>query len=210
MEKQDISTSENAFSIEIMPRCGDVKYRAAFLVMCCLNTHSRPNVGATKAAPARTRVLPRRTRMAEVCNPPGSVHGFSTGTYSVVDDVSADDATRLKPLKYLTSDICPREETVSKLADLIAEKTVVHVRGTPSSGKTVLAWRLEKYYEARSERCALIIGWRGECDPVEKCINHYSTNQNTGAARASLTFMITTSVISSTRRKSLIPTISSG
>ncbi|KAK2813210.1 hypothetical protein FQN50_000888 [Emmonsiellopsis sp. PD_5] len=70
-------------------------------------------------------------------------------------------------------DICFREDTVSKLAEILAQWTVVHVRGTPSSGKTILAGLLARYYGNRGLPHVLLTGWRREDDPIEKCIKHY-------------------------------------
>jgi hypothetical protein len=77
-------------------------------------------------------------------------------------------------LKELDVSICPRENTVAKLAELIAERTVVHVRGTPSSGKSILALLLERYYTTRGVHCLLLLGWTAESDPINKCITHYT------------------------------------
>lgn len=76
----------------------------------------------------------------------------------------------------LPSYVCPRKDTVSKLADLIAQWTVVHVRGTPSSGKTVLAKLLREYYIDEGLKCVFITGWRGGGnDPVRNCIKLYES-----------------------------------
>ncbi|PGG99849.1 hypothetical protein AJ79_08401 [Helicocarpus griseus UAMH5409] len=72
--------------------------------------------------------------------------------------------------------ICRREETVSKLAERLAELNVVHVRGTPSSGKTILALLLAQYYETRGLPFVFLPGWkREEDDPIDTCIKHYES-----------------------------------
>jgi len=72
--------------------------------------------------------------------------------------------------------ICPRMDTVQKLATILDEKKVVHVRGTPSSGKTTLAILLWKYYRKRRERVVFLNGWHNVSDPriylVDKCKAH--------------------------------------
>ncbi|RHZ73855.1 hypothetical protein CDV55_107981 [Aspergillus turcosus] len=54
----------------------------------------------------------------------------------------------------------PRSETVAKLADLIDSQKVVHVRGTPASGKTTLARLLQKYYKVKKRNSIFIDTWR--------------------------------------------------
>lgn len=68
-----------------------------------------------------------------------------------------------EPGEYQPSDISPRTETVSKLASVLDHFYVVHVRGTPSSGKTTLATLLKKHYQARGlRRVALLTGWTND------------------------------------------------
>ena len=68
-------------------------------------------------------------------------------------------------------DICPRTKTVETLAKILEEDRVVHVRGTPSSGKTALAHLLYKYYEDRGESVVLIDGWDNILDPTTHLVN---------------------------------------
>jgi hypothetical protein len=42
--------------------------------------------------------------------------------------------------------ICTRDETVSKLAEIVDLEDIVHVRGTPASGKSMLSILLKGYY----------------------------------------------------------------
>jgi hypothetical protein len=42
--------------------------------------------------------------------------------------------------------ICTRDETVSKLAEIVDSQDIVHVRGTPASGKSVLSLLLKDYF----------------------------------------------------------------
>jgi hypothetical protein len=95
------------------------------------------------------------------------------------------DMSQSQPLNSATTDqpppeslednpyICPRTDTVEKLATILDEKRVVHVRGTPSSGKTTLAILLWKYYRKRRERVVFLNGWHNVSDPrihlVDKC-----------------------------------------
>ena len=76
------------------------------------------------------------------------------------------------PVQY--QDICPRTKTVETLAKILEEKTVVHVRGTPSSGKTTLAHLLYQHYEDLGKPVFLIDGWHSIPNPiihlVDECI----------------------------------------
>jgi hypothetical protein len=56
-------------------------------------------------------------------------------------------------------DICPRNETVQKLVDLIDDNTVLHVRGTPSSGKSVLAGLLYWSFREKNRKVLFIHLW---------------------------------------------------
>lgn len=55
--------------------------------------------------------------------------------------------------------VCPRTNTVAKLAARLDEKRVVHVRGTPASGKTILANLLWHHYLERGERVVFTEYW---------------------------------------------------
>lgn len=46
-------------------------------------------------------------------------------------------------------DLCPRSETVAVLAKMLEEQSIVHVRGTPASGKTSLALLLRAHLTSR-------------------------------------------------------------
>ncbi|KKA22651.1 hypothetical protein T310_3333 [Rasamsonia emersonii CBS 393.64] len=55
-------------------------------------------------------------------------------------------------------EICPRDRTVRTLAPLLDEHRVMHVRGTPASGKTVLSNLLCDFL-AQTEKVILIAKW---------------------------------------------------
>ncbi|TGZ85567.1 hypothetical protein EX30DRAFT_361387 [Ascodesmis nigricans] len=59
----------------------------------------------------------------------------------------------------LDSQLCTRDSTVSKLADIIDEHWVVHIRGTPASGKTTLAALLYSHYRRIGTLVILLSGW---------------------------------------------------
>jgi hypothetical protein len=69
--------------------------------------------------------------------------------------------------------ICPRTDTVEKIATLLEKKRVVHVRGTPSSGKTTLAVLLWRYYYQREEPVLFLNGWHKISDPRAHLVNRY-------------------------------------
>jgi len=50
---------------------------------------------------------------------------------------------------------------VSKLAAILDEVNIVHVRGTPASGKTLLCELLRDYYRKEGRRAFLIKRWEG-------------------------------------------------
>ncbi|KAI9371775.1 hypothetical protein BJX61DRAFT_510218 [Aspergillus egyptiacus] len=91
------------------------------------------------------------------CLHPLTQHGDASS--AVVDSIQQGSdqlKTSSNPFQYLS----PRSETVSKLADLIDSQKVVHVRGTPASGKTTLARLLQKYYKAKKRNSIFIDTWR--------------------------------------------------
>lgn len=67
-----------------------------------------------------------------------------------------------------------RQDTVATLATLLGETTVVHIRGTPASGKTTLARLLEANLLASNTKVVFITGWNQQRDVVdvlsEKCL----------------------------------------
>ncbi|WEW54602.1 hypothetical protein PRK78_000022 [Emydomyces testavorans] len=54
---------------------------------------------------------------------------------------------------------CPRRDTVQKLAQLLDQFKVIHVRGTPASGKTTLAHLLHEFYLVNNQDALYISGW---------------------------------------------------
>ena len=52
------------------------------------------------------------------------------------------------------------------MARILDEDRVVHVRGTPSSGKTTLAYLLRRYYEDRGEPVISVDGWHNTPNPT--------------------------------------------
>ncbi|KAL1968867.1 hypothetical protein VTN77DRAFT_1228 [Rasamsonia byssochlamydoides] len=94
---------------------------------------------------------------------------------SLHTDYALSEQSTKSPQPVIQSDpiICPRAATVRKLALMLDEKRVIHVRGTPSSGKTVLANLLWHYYRNRREPVVLLHQWHNVKNPmrhlVEKC-----------------------------------------
>ena len=67
---------------------------------------------------------------------------------------------RMEPFPFHSDPhVCPRANTIARLAARLDEKRVVHVRGTPSSGKTVLANLLWHHYLERGEHVVFMDHW---------------------------------------------------
>ena len=69
------------------------------------------------------------------------------------------------------SHTCLRIETVRALHDMLEEFRVVHVRGTPASGKTTLADLLESYYKNLGDTVIMVPPWeRNPILPIQRLI----------------------------------------
>ena len=55
--------------------------------------------------------------------------------------------------------LCPRKRTVSELAAILDEVNIVHVHGTPASGKTYLSELLRDHYCKEGRKAFLITEW---------------------------------------------------
>jgi hypothetical protein len=60
--------------------------------------------------------------------------------------------------EHMLLNICTRDETVSKLAELLDSENIIHVCGTPASGKSILALLLRDYYH-QNGRTVFLLGW---------------------------------------------------
>ncbi|ODM16145.1 hypothetical protein SI65_08579 [Aspergillus cristatus] len=113
-------------------------------------------------------LLPRRM----ITSNPLFPESKDPGVDIVVVVVSRDTTTRKRkrsesqsasiPRTHPTTEnrlICPRERTVSKLAAILDEVNIVHVRGTPASGKTCLSELLRDYYRKEGRKVSLIKEW---------------------------------------------------
>lgn len=54
---------------------------------------------------------------------------------------------------------CPRTDTVQKIATLLDQEKIIHIRGTPASGKSLLANFLYEYFFSRNQEVYLIDEW---------------------------------------------------
>lgn len=54
---------------------------------------------------------------------------------------------------------CPRTETVHEIATLLNQEKIIHIRGTPASGKSLLANFLYEYFFSRGQEVYLIDEW---------------------------------------------------
>ena len=61
--------------------------------------------------------------------------------------------------RQIPRDICTRDETVSKLAEIVDSQSTVHVRGTPASGKSILSLLLRDYYRRHGRTVFLLNTW---------------------------------------------------
>ena len=82
--------------------------------------------------------------------------------------------------------ICPRADTIQKLATILDEERVVHVRGTPSSGKTTLAILLQNYYSGNGEPVVFLNGWHNVSRPTTHLISECAANGYSGIDRFTL------------------------
>lgn len=55
--------------------------------------------------------------------------------------------------------LCPRNDTVQELARILDDERVAHVRGTPASGKTTLAYLLHEHYRQQNIPSVIISDW---------------------------------------------------
>jgi hypothetical protein len=55
--------------------------------------------------------------------------------------------------------LCPRASQVTKIAEIIDSEWLVHIRGTPASGKITLAYLLFSHYRSIGTRCILLDAW---------------------------------------------------
>ncbi|KAL4737754.1 hypothetical protein BDV11DRAFT_216432 [Aspergillus similis] len=62
-----------------------------------------------------------------------------------------------------------RTDTVRLLAELVDRENVVHVRGTPASGKTTLARLLQQYYKDQKRIIYFISNWKSLEDYTTEC-----------------------------------------
>ncbi|KAE8399221.1 hypothetical protein BDV37DRAFT_261238 [Aspergillus pseudonomiae] len=123
------------------------------------------------------------------CHHTVSDHGRTTSlaTSHDVGPASVEKTANHEEKGHELPFVSHRTDTVKKLADLIDRVNVVHVRGTPASGKTTLARLLQKYfldhndYKDRKRAVYFISDWRK--------LEEYSTNGD-GETWANLTQMI--------------------
>ncbi|KAL4942456.1 hypothetical protein BDV06DRAFT_211805 [Aspergillus oleicola] len=106
--------------------------------------------------------------VCEECLHPLTQHGDASS--AEVD--STQGSSQLETSFILCQYLSPRSETVSRLADLIDSQKVVHVRGTPASGKTTLAQLLQQYYKVMKRNSIFIETWR-ELDEYPLVGNNY-------------------------------------
>lgn len=63
--------------------------------------------------------------------------------------------------------ICTRDDTVSVLAKMVDDEKIIHVRGTPASGKSVLSLLLRDHFRRNGRRVFLLGTWKQCLDDVD-------------------------------------------
>lgn len=94
--------------------------------------------------------------ICEKCDHPLTQHGDAS---SVEIDSTQQGSRQLEKASKTCPYLSSRSETVSKMAELVDSQKVVHVRGTPASGKSTLATLLLQYLEAMGRTVVLTETW---------------------------------------------------
>jgi hypothetical protein len=68
----------------------------------------------------------------------------------------------------LGPNIYTRDETVSKLAEILDSGNIVHVRGTPASGKSILSLLLRDYYRRHGRTVFRLSSWKQNIDDLDR------------------------------------------
>lgn len=77
----------------------------------------------------------------------------------------------INPRQSKKSSICPRGQTVKALVDTLSKHRLVHARGPPGSGKTMLADLLVSYYRGFGGQVIVAAGWEEGIDPIHHLIH---------------------------------------
>lgn len=72
------------------------------------------------------------------------------------------------------------------MARILEARRVVHVRGTPSSGKNILVHLLYQYYKGRGEAVVFIDGWHNISDPTTHLVNRCIISEYNEATTSNL------------------------
>ncbi|KAL5356892.1 hypothetical protein BJX96DRAFT_143569, partial [Aspergillus floccosus] len=100
-------------------------------------------------------------------------------------DQEQQDVEKTRACKVTDTPLtCPRQDTVSAFAGIIASEPVVHVRGTPASGKTTLAYLLTAHLVKKGWNVFFLKTWGEELehfclgddtawDGLERKLQHY-------------------------------------
>jgi hypothetical protein len=94
------------------------------------------------------------------CTPRRQQANNVTGNRQQAEDVDMLSDISSQPKRIADEGICQRTHTVIRLAEILEEQQVVLVRGTPSSGKTILSRLLRDYFENCGDTVVFIRGWR--------------------------------------------------
>lgn len=72
-----------------------------------------------------------------------------------------------EPNEHMRAKICTRDETISKLAEILDSENILHIRGTPASGKSVLSLLLRDYYRRLGRTVFLLPTWEQNLDSLD-------------------------------------------
>ena len=93
------------------------------------------------------------------CTPRRQQANNVTGSRQQAEDVDMLSDISSQPKQIADERICQRTHTVIRLAEILEEQRVILVRGTPSSGKTILSRLLRDYFENCGDNVVFIRGW---------------------------------------------------
>lgn len=97
----------------------------------------------------------------------GRPPSISVKVLSSFEDYSGHHYSLIPPNQPLHPDICPRSETVTKLVEMLDELGVIHICGTPASGKTTLAKLPREYCILHGRPFVFMKGWQATSDPEQ-------------------------------------------
>ncbi|KAI9037477.1 uncharacterized protein KD926_000271 [Aspergillus affinis] len=127
-----------------------------------LTTITSPIKAANSSSSSHIRMMAEGAcNFCEECDHIIKIHESATGHQNIASnhDLGPPISNTIQEQDFPPDHLCPRQDTVSKLIDLIDSFPIIHVRGTPASGKTVLAMLLCDALKKRGRPVHLLDGW---------------------------------------------------